>query len=1145
MAITAALFSLCLFAHAEAQVTGAVIQGIITDPQGAAIPGVEVTVVNTATKVTTTTSTNDTGLYEFPPLIPGPYELTASETGFDVHIRKGIQLVLQQRLRIDIVMQVSSVLGTVEVHGNPTLVDTESGKASHLVSGETIADLPLNGRNSYMITRLVPGTNTTSAAEGLINSFDTFTPSNVSINGAPVQSNSVLLDGVVNQFGNGALGFAPSTEAIKETTIQTFALSAEYGQSAGSVVTMESKSGTNDFHGSLYYFHNDKSLNANDFFGNKFGSPRAPNIINQYGGTVGGPIYLPRFSEGKRPVYSGKNRSFFFFNYEGIRERFGYRSLNSVPTALERQGDFSKTLAANGQLIQIYNPFTTRPDPTRPGQFIRDPFANNVIPQALISPIAQNVLKYVPLPNLPGSVNNFLFTSAYTENSDSYHLRIDHQLTSNDTLYSTYGQIKRVEFFLSNLPTGVTGWVYSTDSKIWTLGLTHVFNSTTVLNVRAGLPYTGQSVVPHTTIADRQGLGFPQSFTSSLAAPSADFPSFSNSDMTGFGQGTSVWTFYTPDITTFISKVAGRHSLSSGYEFRLFRANVRTSGGEAGSFSFNRGFTQGPNPNTSGANAGYGVASLLLGTPSSGSVNINANSAGQTGYHALYIQDSWRVRNRLTLNLGLRYDYETPVTERYNRMTRGFDYSAASPVEPAAAARYALNPIPQLSSLSVKGGLRFVAEGGQSRYNFDPSKDNFMPRVGAAFQLTPKTVLRGGYGLFYIPLREMRGFGVGQANLPMSQAGFSSSTAMLTSLDGGLTPFNTLGNPFPQGFVQPVGSSLGLATLLGQSVSVYDEQARRASSQEFQLSVQRELPGQILLDVAYVGSRVKHLPVDENINGIPPQYLSLGNALNNQVPNPFFGLIQTGTLSQPTVARSQLLRQYPQFTGVTVNFRPIGHTQYDSLQVSANRRYSSGFSILGSYTWSRSMQDLTFLNFGFPLEHVISPLDRPHRLVVSGLWDIPLGKERRLGKSLPRPLLQVIGDWNLSWIVTFQSGQPVSGWGGAVLIRPLQHVESSLDKWFDTGAFAPQPAFTLRSVSSLISQIRADGTQRVDLTLGKQFRLPWREGMHVELQGRFFNLLNTPQFAAPNTSVTSSAFGTVTSQANQPRNIQVALRIVF
>ena len=529
MLFAAALLGAFIFVPAHAQVTGGIIQGIITDPQGAALPGVEVTVVNRSTRVTTTTTTNGTGLYEFPTLIPGVYALTARAPGFAAYDRSDIQLLLQQRLRVDIAMQVGSVSGMVEVRGNPTILDTESAKASHLVSGETTADLPLNGRNSYMVTRLVPGTNTTAAAEGLINSFDTFTPSNVAINGAPVQSNSILLDGIVNQFGNGALGFAPSTEAIQETTIQTFALSAEYGQSAGSVISIESKSGGNDFHGSLYYFHNDKALNANDFFGNKFGSPKAPNIINQYGGTVGGPIYLPRFGEGGPSVYSGKNRSFFFFNYEGIRETFGYRSLNTVPTALERQGDFSKTFASNGQLIKIYNPFSTRPDPARPGQFIRDPFVNNVIPQALINPVGQNVLKYVPLPNLPGSVNNFLFTNAYTENSDSYQLRVDHQLTPNDTVYSTYGQIKRVEFFLSNLPTGVTGWVYSTDSKIWTLGLTHVFNSTTVLNVRAGVPYTGQTLVPHTTIEDRESLGFPQSFTSAIRAPGPDFPSFSNS----------------------------------------------------------------------------------------------------------------------------------------------------------------------------------------------------------------------------------------------------------------------------------------------------------------------------------------------------------------------------------------------------------------------------------------------------------------------------------------------------------------------------------------------------------------------------------------------------------------------------------------
>lgn len=1120
---------------ASAQTSGAVIHGIVMDASSAPIPDAEVAVVSAATGVRVATKTNAAGVYEFPALNPGTYTVTVTASGFAQYTRKEIDLAMLQRLRVDVQLQLSSVQQTIEVQGNPTVVDTESAKVTHTIEGEVVTNLPFRGRNVYMLTRLVPGGNNTAAADLFANSFDTFAPSNISFNGAPVQTNSITVNGVTNQFGNGALGFAPSMDAVEEVTVQSFALSAEYGQTSGSVVQLETKAGTKDLHGSLYHFYNGSALNANDFFGNKFGRTKTRQIINQFGGTVGGPVYIPRIYDGRQ------NKTFAFFNYEGIRELFGYRQTTTMPDERMRAGDFSHLRGANGQPINIYNPFTTRFDPNNPSVLIRDQFAGNRIPEAMISPISRNVMKYMPLPNIPGQVNNHLFSSGYTENSDSYQARADQHVSRNNIFNFSFGSIKRGEWFLSALPTGVTGWLYTTDSKIWTLGDNHVFNPTTILNVRLGVSWTQQSIVPHLGPEERNALGFPQSFLSLLRGQGFTSFGFPDGDISGFGQGFSAYSFYRPNLRAGLTKVAARHSITSGYEFAVYRANIRTTGGEDGNFSFSRELTRGPMAAVSSPNAGHGFATFLLGTPTGGSASINANSAAQNLYHALYIQDNWRVNNRLTLNLGFRWDYETPVTERYDRMSRGFDTTTPNPIAQRAEANYAAAPIPERTDFKVLGGLRFVNAGGEPRYNMHRRRDNFMPRAGFAFQLRPATVIRGGYGLFYMPMMEIRGYGVSQSNLPLRQDGFSATTSMDAIREG--RPFNTLTNPFPDGLIQPVGSALGLATLLGQNINAYDVNGRRGFSHQFQAGIQHELPWKIRLEVAYVGSRTDDLPVDAPINALPERFLALGDELNRQVPNPFFGLIQTGTLSRNTVAKRQLLLPFPQFGSTNLQFQPIGSMWYNSLQVNANKRLSRGVSFLASYTWGRHMERRSFLNAYHPLERVISQIDRPHRLVLSGEWEIPVGTSRTYGRSLPRALQYVIGNWDVTWVSTFTSGQPITGFGGAMSVKEPADIKPTIDKWFDTSAFAPLPPNTVRTLSSNLDWLRFDGTNNVDITIGKE--IPIRETVHFRLQGQFYNAFNTPQFSMPNTSVTSAAFGTVTGQANQPRWVQISGKFIF
>jgi len=1116
-----------------AQVTGATIQGIVTDQQNAAIPQVEVVVTNQATGVTSTTKTNATGLYEFPELIPGTYNLSAKASGFSVYTHKDIQVALQQRLRLDISMQVAAVSESIVVTGTPTVLDTDTAKISHLVSGTLVSEVPQNGRTSYMSTRLVAGGNPNAAAESYVSPLFSGNATAISFNGTAPQGNAVLMDGVSVQFGNGLIGYIVSNEAVQEMQIQSFALSAEYAQSGGSVTTTETKSGTNKPHGALWYYNTNSGFQANAFFNNKYGSVKPKSNNNQWGGNLGGPVYIPG-------VYNGKNRTFFFTNYEWSREMYYWLNVGSVPTSQERAGDFSNTLTSDGQLIQVYNPYTSRYNAA--GVLVRDPLPGNQIPSSMLNPVAQNYFSpsLMPLPNQPGSFNNSVIPGLAICKDINAMGRLDHRLTSKDTLFLSMAEHVDNQDSIGSI-TKLADGSYGEDDKVASLGYTHVFGPTTILNVRSGASRNTPYWSPDAPPGVGARLGFASSFASLLR--SGDPPIINIDDSTGVYNPLGRWHSFSWSAQPSLKKIAGRHSLGFGYEFRVFRNNNRNANGEAGTFNFLRDWTQGPEASNVSATSGYGPATMLLGTISSGSVSVAADEATQSVYHGLYVQDDWRVTGKLTLNVGLRYDYETPFTERYNRMNRGFDFTVASPIAQQAMANYTLNPIPEIpaSEFQVRGGLRFAGVGGQSRYNADPIYANFLPRVGAAYQIASKTVVRAGYGLFYQPLRQIEGSYATEQNNVITQSGFSADTEMQTALNG--LPLNTLTNPLPGGLVQPAGSSLGLSTLLGQPVTAIDTAFQRGRVHQFQFSVQRQLPWQTLLDVAYVGSRASKLQVDQNMNAYPNQYLALKDGLSQAVPNPFYGIIQQGTLSAPTVAKSQLLRPYPEFTGITESLRPIGSSWYNSLQATADKRLAQGLTFLASYTWSNSMQRLGFLNDNQPLEQVITPIDRPQRMVVSGVWDLPVGRGQKFGSGMPKAASYVLGNWTFSWVATFQSGQPVSGWARAIVVGTPKSIDKTIDKWFDTSAFAVQPAYTLRTTSSRFTGIRADDTKNFDLTLGKNF--PIKESIRFRFMAQFYNAFNTPQFRAPNATVTSAAFGRVTGQANKPRWIWLSGKLEF
>lgn len=1109
----------------DAQVTGGIMLGIVQDQQGAPLTGVKITARNVATGVSVSTETNSSGSYEFPVLDFGTYDISATAAGFAVYSRPEVQLQFQQRLRIDISMTLASVKQSVEVREQTPLVDTDSASASHVITSTIVANAPLFGRNPQMVTRLVSGANPTFTSDSFASPSSTFVPTDVSFNGTPAAGSLVLLDGVADQYGTGAMGYTPPTYAVQEVRVQTFALSAEYGQTAGGVVSFETKSGTNAVHGTAWFYHLEEGWNANDFFSNRNGLPKAENRRTQPGFELGGPVYIPH-------LYNGKNRTFWFFDYDGERDRVGTTNLSTVPTAQQRNGDFSQTFAANGQLIQIYNPFTTRFNSSN--VLVRDPFTNNIIPPSLINPVSQKLLNsYVPLPNLPGTVNNYQFSYGYPHADNGFRTRIDHQFSDTDSLSVAYSWLDLDIHYPGALATGVSGYHNQSWSKLFTIGYTHVFSPTTVLNVRAGFEAYEQILTPLVAGPQLQSLGFSPTFLSEVHGDI--FPSITDSDMASIGYPYQLYSFANPDARASLTKVIGRHSLDFGYEFRVARDFYNNETGQGGTFAFNRDMTEGPNASVASVTAGDGIATLLLGTPSTGSIAYNANVAGQSLYNALYVQDDWRATNRLTLNLGLRYDYQTPYTERYNRMNRGIDFTDPNPIAQQAQAAYARNPIPQLATLNVNGGLMFAGVNGNSRYQFNPERDDFAPRIGGAYQLTPKTVLRAGIGWFYMPFTNAEAATVSQLTPPLTQAGFSSTTVMQTTLNN--VPINTLTNPFPTGIVLPSGSSLGLATLVGQSISAADVNSKRGLSEEFQASLQRQLTGNTMIEVAYVGSRVHDLTVDRPVDQLSPQYYPLADQLNQQVPNPFYGLISTGPLSATTVSRSQLLLPYPEFTGVTDAYAPLGKSWYNALQVTANRRFGNGFSLIVAYTFSKDIDEMRYRSQYEPIEEDIAQIDRPQRFVANAIWQLPFGRGQRFGASLPKPLLYLIGNWELDPTVTIESGQLAGPWSNAIAIAPLKSVNPTVTKWFDTTAFQPLPAYTLPSLSTYNPHIRGQALRNLDLSLAKN--IPFREKMSLRLMLQAFNALNTPEFGVPNTTVTSAAFGTVTSQANNPRYIIV------
>ena len=1115
-------------------ITGAVT-GSVRDSSGGAITGNEVRLANIGTDVVNRTTTDEAGNFRFLLVPPGNYVIEAGAAGFKTFRREGIIVEVDRSLAVPITLEIGQVSDTVEVHGGTPLLDPNTSALGTALDARSVNDLPLNGRNPLGLVNTIPTVRGIGYFGGAV--VSTWRMGQVTIGGGSPMGNGFLIDGISNEKMTDYSGLSFLTvDATQEVRVETNAMSAEYGRTNGGIISMISKSGSNEFHGNLFeYLRNDK-LNANEFFANSTGQKRPVLKANQFGGTLGGPIM--------------KNKLFFFFNYEGFRQRQSQQETITSPTDLQRGGDFSRTFAQNGSLVTVYDPNTTRlADPNKPGVYVRDAFVGNRIPTSRISPIATQSLNYYPKPNLPGlpitGAQNLFLDAGVPIDKDDWGARIDYNLSPTRRISGRYTH-SAIDWGFPNFFNNVAdvgGQHILIPRQSSFLQFTDAITPTLLLDVKAGINRENENQVAPGAGFDVTSIGFPLNYKNALQkgrGKGTGFPTFSIADASAFGfPDTTGNPSTTGSGSVAITKVTARQTIKTGFEQRVYRRSDWGTSAGSGSYSFTRGFTQGPNPLVASATAGYGVASFLLGLPSTGDAFYTTDTSVASNYSAVFFQDDWKATSRLTFNLGLRWEYEGPVKERYN-VFPNFDPSLTNPLQVASGQKY-------------KGGYVFPGSNNVPRGLTDQSWKNFGPRFGFAYQASSKMVFRGGYGIMYIPT-----FGPGGT---ASGAGFSVDTPMVTSLDGGLTPYNTLANPYPNGIVPATGNTLGALAGVGGPITGQLRDTHRGYSQQWNLTLQYQPWNNWLFEGAWVANRGTHLILNSRaLNILPDADLALGSSLLDQVNNPFYGTIASGPLSTPTITRKQSRLPYPEFTTVNGGSTYLGDSIYHAFALKIEKRFSRGFSVLASYTASKLIDDLqgtgrpgavsgtSIQNWNnLRGERSKSYQDMPQRLVLSGLWELPY-------KSSNRLLNGALGGWQLNAINTMEGGRPIAlaatiSNGGnrpnVVAGASDQVANQTLAKWFNTDAFSQPAPFTFGNVSRTLPDVLSDGMFNIDLSLYKSFR--FRERYSLQFRAESYNLTNTPTFDTPGRTLGSATFGVVTATAfnPQPRQMQFALKLVF
>jgi hypothetical protein len=1196
IACTIAILSLPVTLRAQ-EVRGK-ISGQVLDSNKAAVPGATVKVTDVARATVTNVTTNADGIFQVPYLLSGTYQVMVEVTGFKRYIQDGIVLQISESRELIIALEVGGAQETVTVSAEAAILNVTDANLGQTIDQKRMAELPLVHGDPYKLIGLSTGV----AFTGDPRLDRPFEPTHIvgyAIDGVRGNRMDLLIDGAPATATANAneviASYVPPSDIIQEFKVQTATFDSQFGSTEGGVTSISIKSGTNKFHGSGYLWTEPAGMAANDFFGNARGQARPLTFSNRPGFNINGPVEIPK-------VYNGKNKTFFLFAFERIhdtRPRFDAGSSVYVPTAAMASGNLS------GLGVNIFDPLTrvntgTVTNPVYTGT----QFAGNIIPAGRINPTAKALLAFFGNPKNPGLLGN-IFDSTLLEKTveyNNYTFRVDQNLGTKDRFFVRGSWYKRVGDYNDYTGTAYTGVNFSFVSRQGVIDDVHTFNSSTVLNLRYGynrfIRIADQE--PDAQQFDLTTAGFPASFNALTPALMRRFPRFDfpSNSILGSGLTDENRPVGSHTVSAVLNKSLDRHSLKFGAEMRIYREDDSfNSNDQTGQFIFDNSYTRQASNTGSDVNGVQAFASFLLGYPTTLNIVRRADYSEYSKTWGFFVQDDFRLRSNLTLNLGLRYEVETPLTERQNKSVSGFDLAYVQPIQATVQTRYAALSDAALKALlptiNVPGGLLFAGKDTGSGLYATP-KGTFLPRIGVAYQWKSKTVIRAGFGLFAGFLGERRGDAI--------QPGYTQTTtaAITTNANGAPLPY-TMSTPFANTTIlDPVGNALGRQTGLGQAIAFFNQKPNVGKQARFQIGLQRELPGDWVLDAEYVYNHGYNLEIIQNINALPNIYLNSDNSrtaaqttnssfLTAAVTNPFAGLLPGTSFNNATIARSQLLRPFPEF-GDVLTSNNDGKSWYNSGQFSLQKRFSKGYTVSASYTWSKWLQATEYLNSGDAKPtKMIADQDSTNRFALSALYELPFGKNKLFFGKSNWVTNAVFGGWQIGGTYQAQSGFPVpfgaynitsAVTSGDLFYRSgaIPLTNRTTGQWFNTGAFASfydwptflpvgvtpstataaqittaqtaantaaSPVNHLRTLPYRFSSVRRDFINNVDMTLKKDIQL--RETMKIQLKFELLNAFNHPYFPQPVVSQTATNFGVISAsnQANYARRAQLGVKFIF
>ncbi len=1128
------------------------VRGAVTDPQGAAIPNAKITLTNTSTGVARSTLTTASGTYVFSDIDPANYSVSAESPSFKRYEQKGVIVGTQEFVTVDVQLQVGEVSQSVTVNEETPLVENSNASQGQVIDRQQLVDLPNLGRNPFMMSKVAQ--NVMPVGDPAYNRMeDQSGSSQISIAGGPVRGNNYLLDGIpITDADNRAI-IIPTIEAVQEVKVQANTYDASMARTGGGMFNTLMKSGANEYHGAAFGSTRQTSWSGNNFFNNAAALSLPPQWNYTYAFALGGRVWIPK-------VYDGKNKTFFWLAREGYDDTQSNSSQLYTPTALERQGNFSQTFTQSGSQLAIYDPSSTIKGAN--GTFTRSQFPNNIIPVTKLNPVGLNVASTLANPTSTPAyygANDLTVASSLPARAHQTTAKLDEQFTEwwhANLSYLSYLSLEPGNTYFNSI-SSPDQWRLLRNVNATQVNNTFTLSPTTVLTARYGFnrfPNYGYQVSSGLNL---NTLGFSPNYTNEVISPTFPVMNMSNVYSSIGGLGTNndfYYVHYSYNASVSASKYMGRHSVTGGFDWRKINTSGLDYGDGGGDFTFNGIWTK-----SATGTGGADLADLLVGLPHDASITVPTKLTDFVGYYGAYLQDDFRVNSKLTVNYGLRWEHESGLQEANNGMVTGFLPNASNPIQS------------QVSGLTTNGVVEFAGQNGAPNGIGNPNWSKWGPRAGFAWQLNSKTVVRGGYGLFWAPP-----FGIGA---PIQTAGYYATTSNTFTTDGYQTATSNLTSPFPNGLNKPVGSSIGALAGVGETISFADPNSRSPRVQQFSFDVQRELPGGVSVEVGYVGSRSSHLTTmsgNMNVNALNPSYFSQGyGALTQSVGNPLSGVVSsTSNFGAAQVGRYQLLLPYPEFGEIEQSLSDQDNAQYDSLVLKTQKRLTHGLTFLSTLTWARSFDEgnggpgnfLNSGNAGYPQnpyniagEYAPSYYDSPIRWATTFTYELPFGKGKAFLGSSGRLMDAVVGGWSFNGIGIYQTGFPLqitqsinnnslfgfdSQRPNATGISPVTSgsLESRLGNYINAAAFSNAPALSFGNVARSIG-MRGPGQANWDLSLFKTFSIT--ERFKGQFRTGLLNAFNTPLFNAPGSAYGSGSFGVISSQGNFSRMVELGLRLYF